>query len=111
MTGADVDLLATPSYTFEARTTDYANRFKLVYATTTDVNENNVEPFAFFNGSEWVINNEGEATLQVIDINGRMLSNETVNGNANVNINATSGIYMLRLVNGESVKTQKVVVK
>ena len=111
MTGADVDLLATPSYTFEARTSDYANRFKLVYATTTDVNENNVEPFAFFNGSEWVINNEGEATLQVIDINGRMLSNETVNGNANVNINATSGIYMLRLVNGESVKTQKVVVK
>ena len=111
MTGADVDLLANPSYTFEARTTDYANRFKLVYATTTDVNENNVEPFAFFNGSEWVINNEGEATLQVIDINGRMLSNETVNGNANVNINATSGIYMLRLVNGESVKTQKVVVK
>ena len=29
MTGADVDLLQTPSYTFEARTTDSAERFKL----------------------------------------------------------------------------------
>ena len=104
MTGTDVDLLATPSYTYAARTTDNANRFNLVYATYD-------KPFAYFNGSEWVLNNEGEATLQVIDVNGRMLSNVTVNGNANVSLNQTSGIYMLRLVNGNSVKTQKVVVR
>ena len=33
MTGNDIDLLSTPSYSFEARTTDYENRFKLVFAT------------------------------------------------------------------------------
>ena len=33
ITGADVDLLQTPSYSFEARTTDNANRFKVVYTT------------------------------------------------------------------------------
>ena len=110
-TGSDVDLLANPSYTFAARTTDNANRFKLVYATCDDVNENNVEPFAYFNGSEWVVNNNGEATLQVVDVTGRMVSSETVNGNVNVSLDQTSGIYMLRLVNGNSVKTQKVVVR
>jgi hypothetical protein len=31
MTGNDVDLLSTPSYTFDARTTDYESRFKLVF--------------------------------------------------------------------------------
>ena len=31
LTGNDVDLLATPSYTFKAKTSDYATRFKLVF--------------------------------------------------------------------------------
>ena len=31
LTGEDIDLLATPSYTFEAKTMDEANRFKVVY--------------------------------------------------------------------------------
>ena len=31
LTGNDVDLLATPSYSFEAKTTDYDLRFKLVF--------------------------------------------------------------------------------
>ena len=111
MTGTDIDLLATPSYTFEARTTDYASRFNLVYATYDDVNENNTKPFAFFDGSEWVINNLGNATLQVVDVTGRMLSSETINGCANVNVNAAPGVYMLRLINGDNVKVQKVVVR
>lgn len=49
------------------------------------------------------------AILQVVDINGRILKSESINGCTNVN--AASGIYMLRLVNAESVKVQKVVVK
>ena len=32
-TGADIDLLQNPNYTFEAKTTDSVNRFKVVYAT------------------------------------------------------------------------------
>ena len=111
MTSADIDLLATPSYTFDARTTDYANRFNLVYFTYDDVKENNVQPFAFFNGSEWVINNEGSATLQVIDVTGRMLSSETFNGNARISLDQVPGVYMMRLVSGNDVKVQKVIIK
>jgi beta-galactosidase len=33
MTGADVNLLQTPSYTFEAKTSDHASRFRLVFST------------------------------------------------------------------------------
>ena len=116
-TGNDVDLLANPSYTFEANTGDNVNRFRLVFKANADVEENAAtETFAYFNGSEWVINNPStgsgdNATLQVIDMMGRVLSSETLNGNANVNINQAAGIYMLRLVNGENVMVQKVVVR
>lgn len=110
-TGVDVDLLATPSYTFEANTNDYESRFRLVF-NATGVEENNTnETFAFFNGSEWVINNSGNATLQVVDMMGRVLSSETISGNANVNINQAAGVYVLRLVNGENAMVQKVVVR
>ena len=106
MTGIETDLLANPSYNFEARTTDYANRFKLVFATG-----NADDDFAFFSNGSFVINNEGIATVQVIDVNGRIISSESINGCANVNVKAATGVYMIRLVNGDNVKVQKVVVK
>ena len=108
MTGADVDLLATPSYTFEARTTDYASRFRLVFVCG-DANDDN--DFAFFSNGNWVISNDGEATVQVIDMVGRILKSETISGNASISINAAPGVYMLRLINNENMKVQKVVVR
>jgi len=114
MTGADVDLLATPSYSFEAKTSDYANRFKLVFATAS-VDEYGDNDFAFFSNGSLVVNNPSTgseaATLQVIDVNGRILKSESINGCANVNLNAAPGVYMIRLVNGNNVKTQKIVVR
>ena len=111
MTGADVDLLATQTYTFSAKTTDYESRFKLVFCAST-ADEGICEPsFAFFSNGNWIISNEGEATLQVIDITGRILSSETINGSVSKAINAVPGVYMIRLINGENVKVQKIVVR
>ena len=108
MTGADVNLLQTPVYTFNAQTTDYASRFKLVFATGNNSNE---DSFAFFSNGNFIINNDGEAMLQVVDVMGRILKSETINGSASVNVNAAPGVYMLRLINGDNMKVQKVVVK
>ena len=120
LTGADVDLVPLlrgqgglndpATYTFTAKTSDYASRFRLVFSVCRDADGDN-ESFAFFNGSEWVISNEGKATLQVIDMTGRILSSETVDGSIGIGLNHTSGVYMLRLVNSESIKTQKIVIK
>lgn len=110
-TGNDVDLLANPSYAFDALTTDYESRFKLVFVTNGASEDSNESGFAFFSNGSWIISNEGQATLQVIDLNGRILSSETVNGSVSKAIHTAPGIYMLRLVNGENVKVQKVVVR
>ena len=129
MTGADIDLLnagdceSSPAmtaegkgYTFTAKTTDYASRFKLVFVVNEDgASAGSVidgsATFAFNSNGSWVIANEGRATLQVVDVNGRILSSEQINGCAETRINAAPGVYVLRLINGENIRTQKVVVR
>jgi len=111
ITGADVDLMQQSNYSFNARTSDNASRFRLVFAADGTSGDTCEPDFAYFNGSSWTISNMGEATLQVVDVMGRVLSSETISGNANVTLNQAAGVYMLRLVNGENVKVQKVVVR
>ena len=107
MTGANIDLLVNPNYTFEAHTGDYASRFTLVLSNTTGL----VEHFAFYNGHNWTISNDGEALIQVVDVMGRILNSKEICGNAEINISQPAGVYMFRLVNGSDVKVQKVVVR
>ena len=112
LTGADVDLLAaastsSASYTFDARTDDYASRFKLVFGVK-DENSEASENFAYISNGEIIVSNEGRATLQVIDVMGRIISSEEINGECRISTNGmTAGVYILNL-NG---KTQKIVVE
>ena len=109
LTGADVDLLTTPSYTFTARYDDYASRFKLIFNVLGSDSEN--EDFAFISNGEIIVN--GEGTLQVIDALGRFLFTKEIT-TANCQLptsNYKPGVYVLRLINGENVKTQKILVK
>jgi hypothetical protein len=45
----------------------------------------------------------------VVDVTGRIIKSESINGCANLNIDAAPGVYMVRLVNGDNIKVQKVV--
>lgn len=110
LSGEDVDLLVDPSYTFEARTSDYASRFLLRFIMR-EGNASETENFVYFFDDKMVIANEGRATLQVVDLLGHILSSEQINGNCEKQINAASGVFMFRLINGDNVKVQKVVVK
>ena len=111
MTGVDIDLLQTPSYAFEANTTDYASRFRMVFAAEIASNGATTDSFAYFNNSQLIVANEGQATLQVIDLMGRVVKSETINNAANIKVNAAPGVYLLRLMNGDNFKTQKIVIQ
>ena len=100
LTGADIDLLTNPTYTFEANASDYASRFRLVFAANSDTEDN--EWFAYYADGRIVVPNmNSDETLQIIDITGRMVQNN----------NLSNGVYVLRLVSGNDVKTQKIVIK
>ena len=107
-TGADIDLLRIPNYTFDASSEDYAERFNLVFFTAINLDESS---FAFFNGTTWNVNIEGKADIQVIDMKGRIVCTETIGDNTEININQPAGVYILRLIKGNEVMVQKVVIK
>ena len=107
LAGADIDLLQTPSYTFTARNDDYASRFKLVF-NVQQGGEVADEDFAFISNGELIVN--GEGILQVFDVTGRVL----VTGDARRQISTAGfapGVYVLQLIDGKHVRTQKIVVE
>lgn len=110
LTGADIDLLATPSYTFESSTSDYASRFRLVFSVGDDNGSGN---FAFTSGREIIIKNAAAfqgATLQVIDMLGHViLSRDLIQRVSTTGL--TPGVYVLRLLKGDVVRTQKIVIQ
>ena len=115
VTGADVDLLAATStgsvaeYTFTAKTTDYEGRFKLVFGADEAVCEPG-EAFAFISDGNIIVN--GTGTLQVIDLLGRQLSSQEIHSAFRISYSAfPAGVYVLRLINGNDVKTQKIVIR
>lgn len=109
VTGTDIDLFQTPSYTFNSSDSNYANRFKLVFSeeATNEI----AESFAFISNGELMINNSGNATLQVMDITGRILSTENIQNCYSKSLNLSAGVYVVRLSNGNDVKAQKIVVE
>ena len=124
MTGKDIDLLAGAStlrgasgatgsatYTFEARTTDYENRFKLVFsANNVDGPSTGSGTFAFYSNGNLIVN--GEGTLQVIDMLGRQMFSRDIHSAFIIQHSSfPTGVYVLRLINGENVKVQKIVVR
>lgn len=125
-TGADVDLLApviarrhneaiqeAASYTFDATTNDYAARFKLVFKAEEGSALSGDEPFAYFDGSAWVVNGTGNAIVQVVDVMGRVLYNtHCSDGSCSISANRMAqGVYVLRVISGNNVRTQKIVVR
>ena len=120
MTGADVDLIPLlkgqggvthPTYTFTAKTTDYESRFRLVFVASSvfgDENGDN-ETFAFYNNGNLFIN--GEGTVQMIDMMGRVIVSVDGHTRCVSTSGMTAGVYVLRLIDGNDVKTQKMVIR
>lgn len=108
ITGEDIDMLLDGEYTFIGSPRDNENRFivKLNYNANIDEIEAS-DSFAYQYGNDIIVSGNGE--LQVFDVNGRMVMNTVINGKQTVNI-PTTGLYIFRMV-GESVKTQKIVVR
>ena len=120
MTGTNIDLLTTPNYNFSANADDYASRFKLVfdphYGIEEDGPSTNSGTFAYY-ADGCIIINDAEmchgASLQLVDMTGRTVWSETINNRDGVHTVSTMspGIYVLRLNDGNTIRTQKLVIE
>ena len=113
-TGADVDLLTTPSYVFKASTKDYATRFRLVFNESgpSTGSETEDSAFAYYaNGEIRMVETCHGASLQMMDMTGRtVLTVGDVSGNVST-MGMTPGVYVLRLVTDDTIRVQKIVVE
>ena len=123
MTGADVDLLPLckggrrdskpASYTFTAKTTDYASRFRLVFSANSCNDNDDNTPFAFVSNGEirFVETLSETAQIQVVDMMGRVVVSRSGDVSGNVSTSGmTAGVYVIRLIDGNRVRTQKMVI-
>ena len=101
LTGDDINLLLDSKYSFIASNSDMESRFILSFGEN-GINANN-ETFAFQNGSDIIVNGEGE--LQIFDVTGRMVKNTVINGIETIAM--PQGVYIFRL--NENI--QKIVVR
>ena len=104
ITGIETNIL-TDSYTFQATTNDSPERFIIRIDKETES-----ENFVYKSGEELIINAKG--CVQIIDVMGRIVySNDIVNDNHRINISSfKNATYIVRVVNTNEVKTQKIVI-
>ncbi len=110
--GTEYDMLANDSYSFNGYAADYAARFYIVFELDNPIDvDAEDDDFAFFDGTQWVINGEGQ--LELFDVTGRVLYSNTLNGAHNhVSFDhVAAGTYMLRLAkDSKHVKSQKIII-
>ncbi|MBR5215750.1 MAG: carboxypeptidase regulatory-like domain-containing protein [Bacteroidales bacterium] len=105
-TGIETNMLLEDEYNFTATSNDSHNRFVVKLDNRQQTTDNS--QFVYQSGEELIINAEG--TIQIIDMMGRVVySNEMNNGRINVS-DFNNAAYVVRVVNAEGVKSQKVVI-
>ena len=107
-TGEKVNILEE-SYTFMATSSDNSERFVLLKDNGQQTTDNS--HFAYVSGEELIINAEG--VVQIIDVMGRIIySNDVRSDNNRINVSGfTNAAYLVRCINGNDVKVQKIVIQ
>ena len=70
------------------------------------------EVFAYINNGNIIINNiDNKTTLQVVDVTGRIVMNVNAANHGIPTSKMAPGVYVLRIISGDHVKTQKIVLR
>lgn len=105
-TGESVNLLMENEYRFMAMSNDTPERFILKFDNSQQSAD--YSHFAYINNGNLIVNIEGE--IQIVDMMGRVvLAEENRNGSINIS-SLNSAAYIVRCVNENEVKTQKIVI-
>ena len=106
-TGEKVNILEE-DYTFMATTHDSAERFVLTMNSDNDTDSDNGN-FAYISGEDLIISVEG--AVQIIDVMGRIIySNDVTSDNNRIDVSVfDNAAYIVRVVNENGVKVQKII--
>lgn len=109
ITGDKIDIL-NGDYTFIAQSSHDEERFTLLISGNSGTSD---EHFAFINNNNIIINDiEGSASVQIFDVTGRQIIANEFNGSACISAEALNdGIYIIRMIDDNGIKTQKILIQ
>ena len=107
-TGVETNMLLEDEYTFTATGNDNVNRFVIRLAQGSQLEAQS--QFVYQSGEELILSIEG--SVQIVDMLGRVVySNEHSDAYNRINVSEfNDATYVVRVVNEEGVKVQKVVI-
>lgn len=110
LTGKETNLLKD-SYTFMATTTDDPDRFVIKLAKDAEVEDS----FIYINNGELIFDNlSSDAIINVFDVLGRNVATFNNCGDTTFRVSTdlfADGVYMVRVIEGNNVKVQKMVIE
>ncbi|MBE6346232.1 MAG: PKD domain-containing protein [Lentimicrobiaceae bacterium] len=110
LTGKETNLLKD-SYTFMATTTDDPDRFVIKLAKDAEVEDS----FIYINNGELIFDNlSNDAIINVFDVLGRNVATFNNCGDTTFRVSTdlfADGVYMVRVIEGNNVKVQKMVIE
>lgn len=111
-TGGTIEISQNPVYSFTATTTDAPNRFKLTFGSVgidQPATTGNHDVYVY--GRQLFVQNPGAGVLEIFNFAGQLVVKEklTNNGVWSQPLNLTTGQYVVRVVNGTTVRTTKVI--
>jgi hypothetical protein len=111
----EINLNTNPTYTFTASEGDNPNRFLLHFgAVGLDENagQNSLRAYTHHN-TLYVQNSLEDAAIRVIDLQGRLLLEQKLNGTGlqSLPLDFPAGVYMVQLLNSKEQKSVKVIVE
>ncbi len=107
-TGIETNMILENEYTFTATSNDKVNRFVIRLDNGQQTTANS--QFAYQSDEELILSIEGH--VQIVDMLGRIIySNEHANGDNRIDVSKfNNATYMIRCINDETVRTQKIVI-
>ena len=94
-------------YNFTAMSEENPNRFIVRFANGQESTDNS--HFVYQSGEELILNIQGD--VQIVDVLGRVVYNgEAMNDINRINVSSfNSGAYMVKVMNGNEVKVEKII--
>ncbi|MDD4374897.1 MAG: fibronectin type III domain-containing protein [Bacteroidales bacterium] len=111
----EINLNDSPTYTFTASEGDNPNRFLLHFGAVgldENANQSSLRAYTHHN-TLYVQNSLRDAAIRVIDIQGRLLLEQKLNGTGlhKLPLDFPAGVYMVQLLNSKEHKSVKVIVE
>ncbi|MBQ8759848.1 MAG: T9SS type A sorting domain-containing protein [Bacteroidales bacterium] len=110
LTGEETNMLFE-DYTFMAKSNDNPERFVLKLTSKSEMNSDNDDFVYIYKNELFISSTSDNAVVEIYDIQGRPVAAYNVNGSTNIPMdNFSNGIYIVRMIEENDVKVQKILI-